>query len=218
MSDNTTTSSATNRPIELWSGSTSDGKPNLLGRFLYLCWRIDWQLHATPFNSDMSNIVQEYARDFKPGFTTGVVIGLSQAWLHLSKLTVAEKSFEELSEGFRTEGAEERFIPMAPALRWFWMGLENDLRAAEAKKWLVAIGWGKILKQAEERDAAMQRVLAGHAVSYGSFIEEKPEYTKAKQKADARFIEDMQNWQRGGMKGHRPDLKDYQPQVSHAAA
>ncbi|MCG0998231.1 hypothetical protein [Acetobacter persici] len=196
-------------PVELWNWGDSNGKPALLTRFLYLCWQIDWQLHATPFNSDMSNLVKEYSRDFTPGFSENVVIGLSQAWLHLSKLTVAEKSYEELSDGSKTEGAEERFIPMAPALRWFWHGIENDLRAVEAKKWLLSIGWGSILQQAEKRDAAIKLVLAGHAVSYGCYIEEKPAYTRARKKADRDWEEAMQQWVRAGGTGPQPDIADY---------
>lgn len=207
-----------NTSVELWNGLNDKGKPALLTDFLWFCWKIDWTLHNTPFNPEASGFLKENSKDFSRPFSDNVVTGLAQAWQHLSKITVAEKSYEELSEGCYTKGAEERFIPMAPTLRWFWMGIENDFRATEAKKWLLAIGWHTILKQAEERDAATRLVLAGHATFFGFAIEETPAYTRAKKKADALCEEAIKEWARSGCKGPSPIIGDYLQQVLDAAA
>lgn len=205
-------------PVILWTGDTPEGKPGMLVNLLYFFWKIDWHQHNTLVHPDTAYLVTENSRVFSPPPSEGVIHGLMHAWLHLSKITVANQSYEELCEGNHTEGAKERFIPLAPALRWFWMGLENDARAIEARKWLTAIGWENIVKDAAARDKATRAILAGQAEGNASLIEELPEYTRAKEEAGSRFEIDMLAWQRGGAVGPMPCLKDYMSVVHHAAA
>lgn len=205
-------------PVMLWKGDTPEGKPGLLLSLLYFFWKIDWHQHNTLVRPDVTYLVNENSRFFSPPPSEGVIHGLMHAWLHLSKVTIANQSYEELCAGSQTEGAKERFIPLAPALRWFWMGLENDNRAIEARKWLTAIGWENIVKDAAARDTATRAILDGQAEGHAFSIEEMPEYTRARKAAESRFEADMQTWMRGGAIGPIPALKDYPPEVQHAAA
>ncbi|MBB2167262.1 hypothetical protein HLH36_02630 [Gluconacetobacter aggeris] len=150
----------------LWTDYMPDGTgPNLLTRFLRLCRGCDDYLHDALFHPDMDTTLRAAGRDdFRPIPSQTAIIGMMMAWAEFRKVLVAEATFDELTApANRPEGAAERFQPMRAALVWFRMGLDRDVRTAELRSWLDAIGWPELLQQAEARDHAARALIAGRA-------------------------------------------------------
>ncbi|MFT8948073.1 MAG: hypothetical protein ABF876_16340 [Acetobacter aceti] len=128
----------------LYSDMTDDGTgPDLLDRFLNLCWGCDEYLNDGLFQPDMDTVLRWHGRnDFRPVPSQAAVVGLLTAWNETRKVLVADQTFNELmNDAERAEGVTERFQSMRAALIWFRQGLERDVRTAELRMWLDAVGW-----------------------------------------------------------------------------
>lgn len=152
----------------LYSDMTDDGTgPDLLDRFLNLCWGCDEYLNDGLFQPDMDTVLRRHGRnDFRLVPSQAAVVGLLTAWNETRKVLVADQTFNELmNDAERAEGVTERFQSMRAALIWFRQGLERDVRTAELRVWLDAVGWPTILILAEKRDHAARELIAGRAFS-----------------------------------------------------
>lgn len=150
--------------VVLWS-PPADSKPNILTRFLKFCRGCDDYAWNSFLRPNMDETLRRYGRyQFRPVPSQAAVVGLMGAWSELRKILQADDSFAALVQANGEKEAADHFQRLKAALIWFRIGLDEDLRAVEARRWLDAIGWQSILALAGKRDRAAERLIAGKAI------------------------------------------------------
>ena len=150
--------------VLLWA-PPADSKPNILVRFLKFFRGCDDYVWNSFWRPSMDETLRRHGRyQFRPVPSQAAVIGLMAAWSELRKILLADDSFVALVQANGEKETADRFQSLKAALIWFRIGLDEDLRAAEARRWLDAIGWQSILALAGKRDRAAERLIAGKAI------------------------------------------------------
>jgi hypothetical protein len=102
------------------------------------------------------------------------------------------------------------------ARQWAADGLAKGMTADEIERVVVAEVSRIAERQRSKGKPAPHLGYFGKAVAQAIATGTVPpvQQTPAQREADQAFVEAMQAWQRGGMKGPRPDLADYRAQVA----
>ncbi|GAN60919.1 hypothetical protein ACI01nite_11860 [Acetobacter cibinongensis] len=148
----------------LWQEYNSTG-PNMLSRFVTLCYGLGEYMKESLFQAEMDEALRLYGRtDFNPVPSQAALVGMALMWASLENVLDADASFRALTDiEDRPLNASVMFISMRATLILLRRDIHKNPKASEFWYWLCRVGWDEILTLAEQRDHAALEMIAGRA-------------------------------------------------------